>query len=163
MNQIILRTPEPDEIEALNALCFRSKAHWGYDDDFMELCRPVLQVDPAALPDGRVQIAQKDDVIAGVVQFSVDGSEADLGPMCVEPDFIGTGVGRVLFDWACGAALKKHAVTMTILSDPNARGFYEHMGAVFEKDAPSDAIPGRTLPLLRKDLFMMTRLNIKRR
>jgi hypothetical protein len=36
---------------------------------------------------------------------------------------------------------------LTILADPNAAGFYEANGAVWIRDAPSDAIPGRRLPL----------------
>lgn len=159
----VLRAPEPGEIEALDALCFRSKAHWGYDEDYMELCRASLRVDPAALSDGRVQVALMDGVAIGVAQILLEGSKAELDLLFVEPEFIGSGAGRALFDWACNAALRRHAVTMAILSDPNAKAFYEHMGAVFEEDAPSDAVPGHMLPLLRKDLFMMTRLNIKRR
>jgi hypothetical protein len=41
---------------------------------------------------------------------------------------------------------------LAILSDPNAAPFYERMGAVPAGDAPSDAIPGRRLPLLHLDL-----------
>ena len=35
---------------------------------------------------------------------------------------------------------------MTILADVNAAPFYQRMGARFLHHAPSDAIPGRTLP-----------------
>ena len=30
------------ELEAMTELAMRSKAHWGYDDAFMQACRPVL-------------------------------------------------------------------------------------------------------------------------
>ena len=43
---------------------------------------------------------------------------------------------------------------MTILADPNAAPFYERMGATFMRMAPSDAIPGRSLPLYEYDLTM---------
>ena len=36
--------------------------------------------------------------------------------------------------------------------DPNAAPFYERMGARFLRNAPSDAIPGRMLPLYEYDL-----------
>ena len=36
---------------------------------------------------------------------------------------------------------------MTILADPNAAGFYERNDAVRIGEAPSDAVPGRLLPL----------------
>jgi hypothetical protein len=41
---------------------------------------------------------------------------------------------------------------MEILADPSARGFYEAQGARFAAWRPSDAIPGRILPLLRLSL-----------
>jgi len=42
---------------------------------------------------------------------------------------------------------------MTILADVNAAPFYERMGARFVAHAPSDAIPGRTLPFYEYDLM----------
>lgn len=161
--RIALRTPGEDEIEALNALCFRSKAHWGYDAEFMELCRPVLQIDPEALQGGRVQIAEIDGAPAGVVQISVERSEADLDLLFVDPAFIGKGVGGALFGWACTTARDQRAARLTILSDPNALAFYEKMGANYEGDLPSDVFPDRRLPRLRKNLYALMRMNIKRR
>ena len=38
------------------------------------------------------------------------------------------------------------------LADVNAAPFYERMGARFLRNAPSDAIPGRSLPLYEYDL-----------
>ena len=61
---------------------------------------------------------------------------------------MGLGVGRLLFekivDWIRIAGGR----TMEILADPDAVPFYERMGAKRIGDAPSDAVPGRTLPLL---------------
>ncbi len=48
---------------------------------------------------------------------------------------------------AIGAARRRGAERLTILADPNAAGFYERSGAVRIGDAPSDAVPGRRLPL----------------
>ena len=45
-------------------------------------------------------------------------------------------------------AQQRGAKRLTILADPNAAGFYERDGAVRIGEAPSDAVPGRLLPLL---------------
>ena len=42
---------------------------------------------------------------------------------------------------------------LTILADPNAAGFYERNGAVRIGEAPSDAGPGRLLPLYEVRLY----------
>ena len=44
------------------------------------------------------------------------------------------------------------AATLAIESDPDARPFYERVGAVVTGSVPSGSIPGRRLPLLTLDL-----------
>jgi len=74
-----IRPARVEEAAALSDLCFRSKAVWGYDPEFMALMLAALGV----------------------------AGEAD----------------------------------------PNAAAFYERAGAVRIGEAPSDAVPGRLLPL----------------
>lgn len=145
--KITLRAPHTHEIEALEALCLRSKAYWGYDQDFMELCRPVLKVSLRQMPLGLVRLAEYGGTIAGVAQVAVE-KNAELELMFVDPPMMGFGIGAALFRWAEGAAREAGARELHVLSDPGARGFYERMGAVYAGDAPSDAIPGRLLPRL---------------
>jgi GNAT superfamily N-acetyltransferase len=73
--------------------------------------------------------------------------------MFVDPRTINRGVGRALFEAAVVLARRLGAKRMAILADPNAAPFYERMGARFVSQAPSDAIPGRTLPLYEYDLI----------
>ena len=39
---LTIRAPTIDELPDLSDLCFRSKAVWGYDEEFMEACRGEL-------------------------------------------------------------------------------------------------------------------------
>ncbi len=71
----------------------------------------------------------------------------DLDKLFVEPQRIRTGVGRVLMAHAIDEARRRGAKRLTILADPNAAGFYERNGARRIGEAPSDAIPGRSVPL----------------
>ncbi len=137
----------------LTALCVRSKAHWGYDAEFMRLSAASLRVSSADIALGRVLVAAdgKDRAI-GVASVMPEGDHADLGLLFVDPSFLGRGVGRVLFEAAVRVAGIFGARTLTILADPNAAPFYERMGARFLRNAPSDAIPGRALPLYEYDL-----------
>jgi hypothetical protein len=50
-------------------------------------------------------------------------------------------------------ARERGAERLTILADPNAAGFYERNGAVRISEAPSDAVPGRVLPLYEVRLY----------
>jgi len=150
-----IRIARPQEAQALSALCRRSKAHWGYDAQFMRLSEAALAVPRALIEHGLVLVAEDADGaplgIASVDALERQG-EFDLAHFFVEPAAFGTGVGRTLFAAAVALAKAKGARRLIILSDPNAAAFYARMGAVEIGDAPSDAIPGRRLPLLRYEI-----------
>jgi hypothetical protein len=46
---LTIRAPTIDELPSLSDLCFRSKAVWGYDEEFMEACRGELSFEPRDL------------------------------------------------------------------------------------------------------------------
>jgi hypothetical protein len=80
-----IRIPAVDELPELAALCFRSKAVWGYDKDFMEACRSELSFDAAQLRSSSIVVAEEHGKIVGVAQVKVVGKEADLLKLFVEP------------------------------------------------------------------------------
>jgi GNAT superfamily N-acetyltransferase len=151
---VAIRTANVGEARNLTGLCVRSKAHWGYDAAFMAMSAASLQVSEADIAAGRVLVAVDDAGRAiGVAGIALDGETADLDVLFVDPPVIGSGAGRLLFEAAVLLARQRGARRMTILADPNAAAFYARMGARFLRNAPSDAIPGRTLPLYEYDLL----------
>lgn len=150
---IAVRPARRGEAASLTAICLRSKAHWGYDAEFMRLSTPAITVDEAAIEQGHVLVGcDASGGTVGLVRVQPDGETAELGLMFVDPPAIGTGAGRTLFEAAIALARRLGAKRMVILADPNAAPFYERMGARFLRNAPSDAIPGRTLPFYEYDL-----------
>jgi GNAT superfamily N-acetyltransferase len=148
-----VRPAHAGEGASLTALCMRSKAHWGYDVEFMRLCTAALTVSEASIAAGRVLVATDDaGRTIGTVSVAEDDEGAELALMFVDPPAIGGGTGRKLFEAAVSLARRLGYRRMTILADPNAAPFYERMGARFLRNAPSDAIPGRTLPFYEYDL-----------
>jgi GNAT superfamily N-acetyltransferase len=148
-----IRAAQVGEATKLTALCVRSKAHWGYDAEFMRLSASALAVDEADITAGRVLVAADvEDRPLGIAAVLGKGDTVDLDALFVDPPAIGSGAGRMLFAAALDLARGLGARRMTILADPNAAAFYERMGARFLRNAPSDAIPGRTLPLYEYDL-----------
>ncbi len=148
-SDIAVRSARVGESESLTALCVRSKAHWGYDEAFMRLSQESLTVSEAEIVERRVLVAERQGLVFGVARVEPDG---ELGLMFVDPRTMNRGVGRSLFQAAVVLARRLGARRMAILADPNAAPFYERMGARFVSQAPSDAIPGRTLPLYEYDL-----------
>jgi GNAT superfamily N-acetyltransferase len=153
MQQMTVRPARTDEAAALSAMCKRAKAHWGYDAEFMALSDASLTIAPSLIETGRVLVAENGGQILGMASLEpLQDGAFDLLHMFVEPSAIGTGVGRVLFGDIATLARKLGALRLSILADPHAEAFYLRMGAQRIGDAPSDAIPGRFLPLLTFDL-----------
>jgi GNAT superfamily N-acetyltransferase len=145
-----LRPARVEDAPALSELCVRSKASWGYDEAFMALARVALEVNPGKIAAGNVWVATAaDGGLAGIVALGPgeQPDTLDLDKLFVEPRRIRTGVGRALLTHAIIEARRRGADRLTILADPYAAGFYERYGARRIGEAPSDAIPGRSLPL----------------
>jgi GNAT superfamily N-acetyltransferase len=66
--------------------------------------------------------------------------------MFVEPQAIGQGIGRLLFERTIAAGRDRGFTQLTIDADPNAEPFYRAMGAVRIGTVPSGSIVGRVLP-----------------
>lgn len=57
MTNFVIRPARPDEAEQLSALAQRSKAHWGYDEEFQAAFRPELTLRPEEIVKRRTQVA----------------------------------------------------------------------------------------------------------
>jgi GNAT superfamily N-acetyltransferase len=147
-----LRTPRCEEAAALTELCLRSKAVWGYDEDFMQACRRELTLTASIMRSSYLKVAEIEGHLVGVAQVIVKGELAELGKLFVEPSRLRSGVGKALFEWAATVARDSRAVIMVVEADPDAAGFYRRMGAADDGTAPSGSIPGRLLPRLKLQL-----------
>jgi N-acetylglutamate synthase-like GNAT family acetyltransferase len=147
--ELRIRLARVEEAAALSDLCVRSKAVWGYDAAFMALMPAALAVARDEIAAGDVWIAAVDRETVGIVALAPGAvpDTIDLNKLFVAPGWIRSGVGRALLAHAVAEARRCGATRLTILADPNAAGFYEREGARRIGEAPSDAIPGRFLPL----------------
>jgi GNAT superfamily N-acetyltransferase len=145
---VLVRGARADEAELLSELAFRSKAHWGYDETFMAACREELTLSASQVEARRTLVADRDGRVLGFVTVAGGPPEGELGMLFVEPDAIGQGLGRLLFEHAVAVARGLGLTRLVIESDPYAEPFYLAMGATRIGMTPSGSIPGRRLPLL---------------
>ena len=144
----MIRAPTIEELASLSELCLRSKAVWGYNEEFLEACRGELSFDQRDLHLTPIAVAEHGGKLVGVAQVKVIGNQADLLKLFVEPSAIRRGVGRTLLAWAINVARENGAARLVIDSDPGAAPFYRRMGAYDVGGARSGSIPGRMLPKL---------------
>ena len=123
-----LRPARAEECPDVTALCLRSKAVWGYDAAFMARCRDELTVTPDDLANTPVQVAERNGQVVGIVQISLTDGRADLEKLFVDPDAMGSGIGRALMTWAKTTAAALGATELVIEADPDAAPFYRRQG-----------------------------------
>jgi GNAT superfamily N-acetyltransferase len=149
----MIRAPTIEELASLSELCLRSKAVWGYNEEFLEACRGELSFDQRDLHLTPIAVAEHGGKLVGVAQVKVIDNQADLLKLFVEPSALRRGVGRALLAWATNVAREKGATQLVIDSDPGAAPFYRRMGAYDVGEARFGSIPGRMLPKLAINLY----------
>jgi GNAT superfamily N-acetyltransferase len=118
-----------DLAAALTEVAHRSKATWGYPTRWMALWRPVLTITPQFVAEHPVFLAMEASTILGFYALDIDGSSGSLEHLWVLPEAIGRGVGRALWEHAIAELAGQGVTALAITADPNAEGFYLHMGA----------------------------------
>ncbi len=148
--ELCLRRAGEADCKTLSAIAFTAKAHWGYDDAFMEACRAELSFDAGRVKAEHIVIAERAGEPAGF--YSLVASEApgvgEVEDMFVLPGHMGAGIGRALMADLAREAKTRGMNRLEVDADPNARVFYEKMGFKVFAASPSASIPGRKLPRL---------------
>ena len=155
---VTIRPAAPSEAEVLSGLALAGKRHWGYPEPWLEAWRGLLTITPDYLAAHVVACAEEGTGrVVGFYALEREGDRCRLEHLWLAPSLIGGGLGRQLFEHAVQAARALGAADLLIEADPNAEGFYLHMGARRVGEAVSRATGAeRVLPLLRYGLPGMT-------
>lgn len=149
---VAIRPARREDAALLTAIAMRSKAHWGYDAAFLEACRPSLTVSADDCDSGSILVAVDESTVVGFAQVTGSPPVGELDDLWVDPDAMGKGAGRALFEAATAHARAAGFQALTIDADPHAESFYVRMGATHIGESRSTVDPDRLLPLLRIDL-----------
>jgi GNAT superfamily N-acetyltransferase len=138
---------KPEDAALLTQIAFAAKRHWGYPERWIETWRDALTVRPEFLATHETYAAILDGCTVGFYAMGRKGERFDLQHLWVLPEAMGRGVGRSLFLHALARTRELGCRELEIESDPNAEGFYEHMGArrvgtnIKELDGQSRELP----------------------
>ena len=148
-----IRRARSAEVAVLSRLALRSKAHWGYDADFLAACQDDLTLSADDVATSTVYVFDGASAPAGFYRLVLqDDGVAELDAFFVEQAAMGQGIGRRLWQHAVSTATRLGCSEMVWQSDPQAEEFYLAMGARRAGDAESTVMPGRMLPLMRFQL-----------
>ena len=152
-SEIEIRRAAPEDARALTRIAFAAKRYWGYPETWIQDWREGLTITPEFVRSNEVYAAISDGEPFAFYALIGTGGKLALEHLWVSPGWIGSGVGRLLFEHASREAALRGASVVEIEADPNAEGFYLRMGArrvgenVYEIEGRK-----RTLPLLAVEL-----------
>jgi GNAT superfamily N-acetyltransferase len=152
---IVIRPARPEESALLADITVRSKAHWGYDTDFMAQFAADTNIGPEDILKHIFCVAERDGKVGGFYRLEKrDGETIWLEDLFIDPDVIRAGFGSHLWDHAVQTARSLGYRYMEFDSDPNAEGFYLKKGAVriSTQPRPIAGQPDRVLPRMRFEL-----------
>ena len=143
----------PSHAQLLSKLAFRSKAYWGYSDDFMRACEDELSYSEKELSDHYAYVLKTNNQIIGFyILKQLSEQIAELDALFVDANQIGEGHGRKLIEHAKSCARSLTVSKIIIQGDPNAMRFYCSAGAIQTGEKESQSIQGRYLPMFEIDL-----------
>lgn len=127
--QVHLRPARPEEAPILSRIARLAKAHWGYPGAWLDAWQRELTVSAQEVTNHLTCAACRLDEPLGFYLLEVYGRLASLEHLWVLPEYIGIGLGRLLFEHACAQAASLGCIQIEVISDPFAAGFYQRMGA----------------------------------
>jgi N-acetylglutamate synthase-like GNAT family acetyltransferase len=147
MTEPLVRAAASGDYDRLRELTFESKAHWGYDRDFVRSWAERLSFEGAQ----ESWVAELEgEIVAWAALLPPADGVAVLDDLWVDPAAIGRGIGSRLFRLAADRARELGAQKLEWGAEPNAVGFYEKVGGRKLRDHVTEW--GRVAPWMGLDL-----------
>jgi GNAT superfamily N-acetyltransferase len=130
-----IREGRGEEFERLREIAVSAKAHWGYELERVREWAETGDFEPESLSRRLVYVAEAQGEPIGWASLVPRGEVGWLEDLWVEPQWIGRGVGRLLFEHVAVEARRLGAQRLEWEAEPHARGFYERMGGTYVRDS----------------------------
>lgn len=143
---ITTKTATLHDIDFINEVLRHSLSHWPYTNEQLDQFLKLFKVSEGYLSKEPIYLAYLDNLFLGFFCFSVnDKQEHELDYFIIAHDLIGRGYGKAMWCAFCAIARSRGVKELIIYSTPEAKGFYEKMGAQQIGEHPS---------AVRKDVMM---------
>lgn len=129
-----------------------SKAHWGYSEAQLLAWQDDLTLDESHWEQHVLWAVMLDEDLAGFYSLAFAerqsmSSKVKMENLFIDPNLIGKGLGRALFEHAVARAKEWGSLELWLEADPHAEAFYAYLGMKKTGLVPG-ASPGRYLPLM---------------
>jgi len=140
---------EENHIDELNRIAYESEAWWGYDSEFMERFRAIYRITEEYIRKNPTFILVENGSIIGFFSFIKSENETELEYFYIDPRYIGKGYGKKMWDSLKEYCKETGIESFSLVTSPQAKGFYEKMGADVIDEVDSLLREGRKIPRLK--------------
>ena len=126
---MIIRRAKVLENKTLTELAVVSEAYWGYDKKFLDAYRHIYSLSEDYIRNHPTFVLEEDGEIFGFYSIIESDDEVTLEYFYLEPSYIGKGFGRILWNHLADFCMSRGILEFVFVSSPEAKGFYEKMGA----------------------------------
>ncbi|HHY63724.1 MAG TPA: GNAT family N-acetyltransferase [Clostridiaceae bacterium] len=137
-----------NDIRELNRIAYESEAYWGYDQEYMDKFRKIYKVTGEYVKSNPTFIFAEGERIIGFYSLKKNDNETELEFFYIDPQYIGKGYGKKMWDSLADYCKSEGIKSFMLVTSPQARGFYEKMGAVVVEEVESLLRAGRKIPRL---------------
>ncbi|WP_438446071.1 GNAT family N-acetyltransferase [Gorillibacterium sp. sgz5001074] len=161
-SSMVIRRALSSDSRILTEISYAAKRVWSYPEEYFRIWEKELTITEEYIENHWVYLADVVGRTAGY--YSIGKVDADfwagrtfvqagywLDHVFLDPDYMGRGLGTALMKHAMELCRQEGVRKLYIFSDPNARGFYEKLGAVCLGVSPS-SIEGRLIPLFELEV-----------
>lgn len=139
-----------NDVDTMNQLLRHSKAHWGYDKEFLDKFMEKYAFSVEKLKKTTARLFYLDKKMIGLYGFIIDENNMlELDYFFLHPDYVGKGFGYGLWYACCNTAKEMGRNEFVIWSDPNAAFFYMKMGCEKIGTRQSPMMPDRNPPVFK--------------
>lgn len=147
--EITFRKAEVSDTKMLRNLAFSSEQFWGYDGRFMEIFDKTFNITPDFIKNHPVYVGFVPDSSEPVCFWGMipDGDCGELEYFYTQSSRLKKGYGRLMWNHLTDWCRRNRIRTLTMVTSPQAVGFYEKMGA-YREGTRNSSIDGRKIPFL---------------
>lgn len=140
-------------VNDLTQISISAKRHWKYPEAWIQLWIPSLTITPKYIDTHETWVMMEQDKPVAYYSFQENEEGFWLDNLWVLPEYMGQGIGKLLFHHALERCKLLGVAALKIEADPNAKSFYERMGArkVSEHTTEIQGEP-RVLPVMEINL-----------
>lgn len=149
----IICSAKKNDVDELNRIAYESEAYWGYDLEYMKRFEEMYRITENYILTNPTFVFLESNLIIGFYSLLVHDKSPELELFYVKPEYIGKGYGKKMWNHLVYYCKSMGIKFFYLVTSPQAKGFYEKMGAVMIDEVDSLLREGRKIPRLKFEVL----------